>query len=76
MGRPHTTAPPVSALSRGFPARLFKRDRPRAIDRYIDYFGSATGQAARAGDPCGEALLDCLDAATHEIEVEAIASNP
>jgi hypothetical protein len=25
---------------------LFKRDRPRAIDRYIDYFGDADARAA------------------------------
>jgi hypothetical protein len=41
-------------LARG----LFKPDHPRAIDRYIDYFGAATSQA----DPCGERLLDCLEA--------------
>lgn len=38
------------AAGRGAPPRemLFKRDRPRAIDRYIDYFGdSGTQQAAR-----------------------------
>jgi hypothetical protein len=35
--------------------RLFKADRPRAIDCYIDYFGGA------AGDPCGENLLDCFE---------------
>lgn len=37
-------------------ATLFKRDRPRHIDRFIDYFGGA--EAAPAGDPCGEAFLD------------------
>lgn len=36
---------------------LFKRDHPRAIDQYINYFGGAAGE--RTGvDPCGEALLD------------------
>lgn len=40
------------------PPRLFKPDRPRAIDRYIDYFGGAAGHI----DPCGEALLECFGA--------------
>jgi hypothetical protein len=35
--------------------KLFKADHPRAIDRYIDYFGGPSS------DPCGEALLDCFD---------------
>ena len=35
---------------------LFKADHPRAIDRYIDYFGGV----ATADDPCGEAFLDTL----------------
>ncbi len=39
--------------------RLFKADHPRAIDRYIDYFGGAGGSPA--ADPCGERLLDLLD---------------
>ncbi len=34
--------------------RLFKEDRPRAIDRYIDYFGTA------AEDPCGGRLFEAL----------------
>jgi hypothetical protein len=33
---------------------LLKRDRPRAIDRHIDYFGGPAGQAARLVDPHGE----------------------
>lgn len=36
-------------------ARLFKVDRPRRIDRYIDYFGGA------GHDTCGERLLDALE---------------
>jgi hypothetical protein len=36
---------------------LFKPDRPRAIDRHIDFFGD---HAAAARDMCGEALLDAL----------------
>lgn len=39
---------------------LFKADRPRAIDRHIDFFGD---QAAVARDMCGEALLDALTGA-------------
>jgi hypothetical protein len=38
--------------------RLFKADRPRTIDRHIDYFGGASAD----GDLCGEVLLDLLDA--------------
>ncbi len=36
---------------------LFKSDRPRAIDRHIDFFGD---QTAAGRDMCGEALLDAL----------------
>jgi hypothetical protein len=36
---------------------LFKSDRPRAIDRHIDFFGD---QAAAGRDMCGEVLLDAL----------------
>ncbi|MGH7279725.1 MAG: hypothetical protein ACREJG_13715 [Candidatus Rokuibacteriota bacterium] len=39
-------------------ARLFKRDRPREIDRYIDYFGGPASADARVDDPCGEAWLE------------------
>lgn len=35
---------------------LFKEDRPRQIDRFISFFGSA------GDDPCGEELLDALRA--------------
>ena len=41
---------------------LFKQDRPRVIDRYIDYFGGPAGHAARLADACGERLLDCFEA--------------
>ena len=34
-------------LDRPAPGTLFKRDRPRPIDRYIDYFG---GDSASSGD--------------------------
>jgi hypothetical protein len=36
---------------------LFKPDRPRAIDRHIDFFGDREGVAR---DMCGEAFLDAL----------------
>ena len=40
---------------------FFKVDRPRAIDRYIDYFGGAGGASATAGDDlCGETSLERL----------------
>jgi len=41
---------------------LFKLDRPRAIDRYIDYFGGTADDAARLADACGEHLLDYFEA--------------
>lgn len=41
---------------------LVKLDRPRAIDRYIDYFGGPVGDAARVADSCGEHLMDCFEA--------------
>lgn len=41
---------PTSAVpaGRAMPPReiLFKRDRPRAIDRYIDYFGDSGARPA------------------------------
>lgn len=41
--------------------KLFKADHPRAIDRYIDYFGGrpAAGTPLE-NDPCGEGFLDAL----------------
>jgi len=39
---------------------LFKTDHPRAIDRYIDFFGASAGAARLGSDPCGEGLLDSL----------------
>ena len=51
-----------AALTRTREARrlFFKADRPRAIDRYIDYFGGAGGASAAADDRCGETLLERL----------------
>jgi hypothetical protein len=38
---------------------LFKADRPREIDRYIDYFGGRDDARMQANsDACGEALLE------------------
>lgn len=36
---------------------LFKPDRPRAIDEYIDYFGGTSDTSADEDDVC-EALLE------------------
>ena len=47
LARDHTSA-----------TALFKDDRPRRIDRFIDYFGGDTTVAA--GDPGGESVLDDL----------------
>jgi hypothetical protein len=45
------------------PARpsLFKADHPRAIDRYIDYFGGVNeARTASEDDACGDTLLERL----------------
>jgi hypothetical protein len=47
----------VEGLARHIRGRLFKEDRPRAIDRYIDYFG---GASTAAEDPCGGRLFEAL----------------
>jgi hypothetical protein len=49
----------VQARAREARRAFFKPDRPRAIDRYIDYFGGAGG-AAGCDDLCGETLLEQL----------------
>jgi hypothetical protein len=46
---------------------LFKPDHPRAIDRYIDYFGGPTS------DPCGEGLLDSLEDAHERVRSSSSA---
>jgi hypothetical protein len=47
----------------GTGARLFPvdADRPKRIDRYIDYFGDGARGAAVTVDPCGESVLDAAD---------------
>ena len=37
---------------------LYKADHPRAVDRYIDFFGD--GVLSDAGDGCGELFLESL----------------
>jgi hypothetical protein len=37
---------------------LFKPDRPRAIDEYIDYFGGASEASSDEDDVRGEAFLE------------------
>ena len=49
----HALASPESVVER---TSLFKEDRPREIDRFISFFGSA------GDDPCGEELIDALRA--------------
>jgi hypothetical protein len=39
---------------------FFKADRPRAIDRHIDYFGGAGGPSLADDDMCGETVLERL----------------
>lgn len=58
----HTAQKSAASTRYGEAGRLFfKPDRPRAIDRYIDYFGGA-GSAAPATDDdvCGETFLERL----------------
>jgi len=38
---------------------LFKADRPRPIDRYIDFFGDGA-LSDDAGDGCGDLFLESL----------------
>ena len=38
---------------------LYKADYPRAIDRYIDFFGEGV-LLTDAGDRCGDLLLESL----------------
>ena len=38
---------------------LYKADRPRAIDRHIDFFGDGLTEEA-GGDRCGELFLESL----------------
>jgi hypothetical protein len=38
---------------------LYKADRPRDIDRYIDFFGDGASDD-NAGDRCGELFLESL----------------
>jgi hypothetical protein len=47
---------PVASDESAERTSLFKEDRPRQIDRFISFFGSA------GDDPCGEELLDALRA--------------
>jgi hypothetical protein len=37
---------------------LFKPDRPRAIDEYIDYFGGTSHASTDEDDVCGEIFLE------------------
>lgn len=38
---------------------LYKADRPRVIDRYIDFFGNG-GLSEGADDGCGDLFLESL----------------
>jgi hypothetical protein len=40
--------------------RLYKADHPRAIDRYIDFFGEGVLLSAADADCCGDLLLELL----------------
>jgi hypothetical protein len=39
---------------------LYKDDRPRGIDRYIDFFGDGLPRAQADADGCGEVFLESL----------------
>jgi hypothetical protein len=56
-----TTSTTASSRAREARRLFFKTDRPRPIDRYIDYFGGAGAALTPADyDRCGEALLERL----------------
>jgi hypothetical protein len=54
-----SSVPSASGARREVRELLFKADRPRDIDQYIDYFGGTTEGVAE-GDACGDALLERL----------------
>jgi hypothetical protein len=39
---------------------LYKADHPRAIDRYIDFFGDGQTVVDTASDGCGDLFLERL----------------
>lgn len=50
--------PPRTDEARPLRAHLYKTDRPRDIDRYIDFFGNRTAQAE--ADRCDDVILESL----------------
>ena len=60
MHTSHTTASTASSRAREARRLFFKVDRPRSIDRYIDYFGGARTVPMAEEDRCGETLLERL----------------
>ena len=54
----HAVAPSVAESTAGARELLYKSDHPRAIDRYIDFFGD--GMLSDVGDGCGELFLESL----------------
>ena len=48
----------AAGARREVPEALFKADRPREIDRYIDYFGGAGDSAADHDEHYGAAELE------------------
>lgn len=56
----HALAPaPVAEPEAEVRDLLYKADRPRGIDRYIDFFGDGA-LSEGAGDGCGELFLESL----------------
>ena len=63
MAHTSSTEPLTSGAASRPEARelLFKPDRPRAIDRHIDYFGGVNETLAESDDDrCGDAFLEAL----------------
>jgi hypothetical protein len=54
----------MDVSTRGFESHtrewLYKGDRPRGIDRYIDFFGDGLSRAQADADGCGEIFLESL----------------
>jgi hypothetical protein len=48
----------AAGARREMPEALFKADRPREIDRFIDYFGSAGDAATDEDERYGAAALE------------------
>jgi hypothetical protein len=56
----HATAPAATSEPATPRDVLYKADHPRAIDRYIDFFGDGQTVVDTASDGCGDLFLERL----------------